>query len=1793
MPKPRRSLEPVANPLGERALKLYGASNDKVVVQASDSESHYIDVVSLGPVGGIKAAYFDETKFSSEITDIVGPVYGPFTFPRSTVFFHDGEGAEKPWTGNYPYAERSYVIGVEAETIDTREYHDTSFIRKVSSKGVVGISLSFTASQFFQSDDQNRRKDASAYFVVDILDSNGDVVKSETTSRGSDGTYYHCRNAIAVTLPIQPPSGYENDTWEYQVTMKVFGKRYGVPVTGKWSCSTVTELYKDTQEYDNIAYSSGTIVSADVSGRIPARRYDIDGYKVRVPVLADVSGTPTWLGEFTQETSNSHAWNTLSVLTDDKWAGDLPIDKMNMDSFLELEEYCAEIVDGDRRHRFSQHLIKPSNYFKLASQMVGTADSKLYEDTAGRVGVLIDKQVSERRVVTSYDIENERVKRTSVPNSKKLNYVQAEFEDAENEYEKTIINVEDDDSIVKNGVIKKEIKLDTVTYQKEADRIIRRMLAVSQNIVESYQLSVGYSHEDVQIGDILEVYDRKYATVNYCGKIGSGSTTNIIEIHPSTPIDLSPIDNQTMTFSLWNGVETIRAEVESWETNTIVLKTDLAEIPETFLSFGVSAPGLQPTLMKVMDITSNKTSTGLQCISYNDSLYGHVDFGDPLIVPITRHVPSPVDSSEIYGLTLTQVGQALQAGWGLLNNYNYNYVLHRQVTDSVGKVTWEEVQAGSEIQSTTIKTFPFPLHSGLYRFTISAVSLNGQVTGQPARITYDLIAGSGGTIPAPTQVGSYHSEDSSIDSTFQGRFFTVGWVMDDPNSDVHEFRLRILQNSQTLDISIEDPTQRQFIVSEQSLVNTFGVDYGRTFILDIYAIDQDLVGGVSTTSSITDASPPLPLIEVKITGDVTLAVPGTGPVGATGYYFQDNTAPGGVRFQDNYSPGFGLTGPLPEDLVRSVVYIWEGTNILDSRPTDAFESRSTDLTNHSLTRDFVIHDGRSYIYEIGWEDQFGDTNNWQRTVVTFNPDAEVPDILDLLEVVPIDHNSVLVRYSHEGTWLRRVQAEYRRVTTNDNAAWTVVADEFEIPPLTGDVTSAYDETTQEGHFVISGLTRNTPYQFRAKAANVASDWSEYSDIIQGSAYPDVIGEVEIGGVVIDVLNGELDDAIDAALGNDIGSDPRDLLVEGVIDAFDDYRTDATVFNETVIRDYENSQRVDSINQIRAEIDDPNGINAKILSTETAIAATDAAFAARVTLVDANFGTTNANIATNSTAIATESSARAADITLVNATLGDNTAEISRIDSAYVTGDSANATAINAVQANLNTESSTRASEVITINQAIVDGDSANATSITNLTATVDSNTADILINFTAIADESSARVAADSVLTASVGTNTSEIASARSEAIAAIGYCEIGGNTSVHETKALCEAATGTWIEAPLASSVNEVTVDNGSGSSATVGSFYSTYIDLEGEVTGNAVIGVDSGGVFTGLEIVGGTNQSKLTFKGDDIEFQESDGTTALSYNSTSNLWEFKGDLSAAGGTFSGDLSAATGTFSGDLSANDISGADIDCFSIRVNNVGTWGYGGVGQAIYASCDPASGAAIGVRGEATGNGPGTPGSGIYGVGIANDDRGVVGFCDSSLTGTTGVIGQAVNGVVGTGTSNDFFASGAGTNYAPFTGSHEGLVYTGTFLSTAIVGDIVCDDELISIGSTSSALLSMSLSNSPMQRNVRGVFSGQRDFSDTLTTPAMRALSDSELVNVKQNYDLIHFNGVGEGVINVVGEGGDMVAGDLICSSSSPGKGMKQADQSVERPYTIAQVRHTVTFSSISEEKQVAVIYLRG
>jgi len=121
------------------------------------------------------------------------------------------------------------------------------------------------------------------------------------------------------------------------------------------------------------------------------------------------------------------------------------------------------------------------------------------------------------------------------------------------------------------------------------------------------------------------------------------------------------------------------------------------------------------------------------------------------------------------------------------------------------------------------------------------------------------------------------------------------------------------------------------------------------------------------------------------------------------------------------------------------------------------------------------------------------------------------------------------------------------------------------------------------------------------------------------------------------------------------------------------------------------------------------------------------------------------------------------------------------------------------------------------------------------------------------------------------------------------------------------------------------------------------------------------------------------------------------------------------------------------------------------------------------------------------------------------------------------------------------------------------------------------------------------SATPNQVGAIGIFVSQRPLLAGVPAALMidGVITDPTYVDtLALTYNNTVINGVGEGAVNCCGEGGDINIGDLIVTSSTAGKGMKQSSNTV-MSYSVARARQAVTFASPTEVKLVACIYLCG
>jgi hypothetical protein len=559
---------------------------------------------------------------------------------------------------------------------------------------------------------------------------------------------------------------------------------------------------------------------------------------------------------------------------------------------------------------------------------------------------------------------------------------------------------------------------------------------------------------------------------------------------------------------------------------------------------------------------------------------------------------------------------------------------------------------------------------------------------------------------------------------------------------------------------------------------------------------------------------------------------------------------------------------------------------------------------------------------------------------------------------------------------------------------------------------------------------------------------------------------------------------------------------------------------------------------------------------------------------------------------TSAQALAGRVAKITSVVNSNTAEIVTEQVTRATADSALSAQITTISAQTGTNTAAITAEQI----ARTDADTALATSISTVSTQTGVNTA-------AITAEATARTTADSALTTQI--NSVE---AKTDAGTASGFYRLTALSSptdgaaaefAVEVKASAGSAfvaAGMNIQA-FSNGTRRIKMNTDQFIINSGGSNFTPFAVTSGQLIANALVAASniSGSISSGQ--VSGLGLMAMIDK-----------------ISSLNIATYM-EAGVIGTAYIGDAQITSAKISS-LSANKISAGTISGVNLEIIAAD-----GVSWILRANWNGSQGCdlwAPTIRHGFSYNlfNPSVPGfhaSGIGEVGLLGSGT------DNFSTTNHGVRGRhnssGASGLVGTAAGYDFYAEGTGINYGPFTGAHDALANLD---ETFEVGDIVVDVECIVKRGVSNTLFRVEKSTSSAQKGVVGVVA--RLFGllanssppavfdqvpsypaavvnpDGSFTPSPPVPADNDLTPIwntlKSQYNYMAINALGEGQLNVCGEGGDVSVGDLICASSIPGKGMKQSDDIVHS-YTVARAREAVTFSSPTEIKFVPCIYLCG
>ena len=283
------------------------------------------------------------------------------------------------------------------------------------------------------------------------------------------------------------------------------------------------------------------------------------------------------------------------------------------------------------------------------------------------------------------------------------------------------------------------------------------------------------------------------------------------------------------------------------------------------------------------------------------------------------------------------------------------------------------------------------------------------------------------------------------------------------------------------------------------------------------------------------------------------------------------------------------------------------------------------------------------------------------------------------------------------------------------------------------------------------------------------------------------------------------------------------------------------------------------------------------------------------------------------------------------------------------------------------------------------------------------------------------------------------------------------------------------------------------------------------------------------------------------------------------------------------------------------------------------------GIGVYGIARATSGATHGVRGVAlstTGTGvAGYAGSGggqnfgVSGTSASSFGVGVAGFNDTPNGFTHGVYGRSgsssgigvsgfaahisgggigVNGAANSASGWDFYASGSGIDYGPFTGSHEARLWEGfgaveSGMVVRVTGETQVRRKQGSVD-LSSTLPTIRLASRAEDSAVFGVVVSEID------------LPEGHWYEVRDGDRFASVNALGEGRVWVTDSSGPIRAGDYLTTSDIPGYAARQRD-GILRNFTLGKAIETVDWDEITDTVEhdgethkrvlLAVVYVSG
>lgn len=291
--------------------------------------------------------------------------------------------------------------------------------------------------------------------------------------------------------------------------------------------ASYTEIIETRLAYPNTALV-GIKFDSDYFSSIPNRTYDVYGIIVQVPSNYNPETRAyngTWDGTFKTAWSDNPAWVLYDLLKNKRYGfgrrlGDFAVDKW---ALYNVAQYCDQLVDdgfGGKEPRFTCNawiteqrqaydvINDICSIFRAMPVWNGREFTVIQDRPADPVWTYTNANVDKEGFTYSYSAMKAR-----------HNEIHVEYANAQNNYEKDVICVSDDDLIRRYGLNVKKVTAFGCTSRGQAYRTGRWILETEKLETRTVTFTVGAEGLMHVPGDIILVADNDYAGTQLGGRV--------------------------------------------------------------------------------------------------------------------------------------------------------------------------------------------------------------------------------------------------------------------------------------------------------------------------------------------------------------------------------------------------------------------------------------------------------------------------------------------------------------------------------------------------------------------------------------------------------------------------------------------------------------------------------------------------------------------------------------------------------------------------------------------------------------------------------------------------------------------------------------------------------------------------------------------------------------------------------------------------------------------------------------------------------------------------------------------------------------------------------------------------------------------------------------------------------------------------------------------------------------------------------------------------------------------------